>query len=90
MFDNILSLRLFAIMPVPVGAIANGRFEMDRNSQETLRRIGENDATLTCLLLNHSSFVFDTQDSTFRGAAIRENTHLKTLSVVLGGSGLDL
>ena len=66
-------------------------------SQDTLRRIGQNDATLTCLQINHSfvcgPFKFTSRvgnDYSRLGAAIRENTHLKKLDVRLGGSGLDV
>ena len=75
---------------------------MNLDSQETLRRIGQNDATLTCLQINHSFAYDNTQNGEFKftsrdgndfsqlGGAIRENTHLKKLDVLLSGSGLDV
>ena len=75
---------------------------MNLDSQETLRRIGQNDATLTCLQINHSFAYDSTRNGAYKftsndgndfsqlGAAIRENTQLKKLDVRLGGSGLDV
>ena len=69
--------------------------------QETLCRIGQNDATLTCLQLSDHFFGSanaeggeftsnDGNDFSQLGGAIRENKHLKSLDVRLGGSGLDV
>ena len=64
---------------------------MRHNSQETLRRVNQNDPSLTELSLINSIYVdegefysYSSDDySTLLGAAIANNTHLETLAVIL-------
>ena len=72
---------------------------MDAHSQETLRRIEQNDATLTTLRIGYTYdpearvnqdgtfYSRDSDDFSRLGASIKENTHLTDLIVLLNGYG---
>ena len=74
---------------------------MDAHSQETLRRIEQNDATLTKLRIGYNYDLqqletgrtcwFNSRDSddfSRLGSSIKENTHLTDLFVLLNGNGV--
>ena len=70
---------------------------MDSRSQETLRRIEQNDDQLTTLWMGNSNYgggfrSSDASDYSRLGAAIGNNTHLTNLQVflVVDGSALDI
>ena len=59
--------------------------------QIKLRRVEENDETLTGLYIGDDGDIFSDSDySQLLGAAIGENTHLKSLTVVLDGITLNV
>ena len=59
---------------------------MNSNSQETLRRIEQNDAAVKQLWINRGFQSSAASDYSRLGAAIGNNTYLKTLAVHLGAN----